>query len=209
MYIAATKVLVSVSLAAVATSAYAQVIPRGTQVEIRTEERINAREAGSGRIYAGEIARDVFDSDGDIVIRRGARAELIVRRIARNEVAVDLDGINVDGRHYSVPASDITESRGAGVGANERTGKFVGGGALFGTILGAIAGGGKGAAIGALAGGAAGASVQTLTRGKTINIPPESILTFRLDHEMTIYDDRGYDRGSKHYHRDRDRKPGR
>ena len=107
----AAKVLTCGSLLVIATQAWAQVVPRGTQLEIRTEERIDARQAGSGRIYAGEIARDVYDSDGDLVIRRGARAELIVRRIARNEVAVDLDGITVDGRHYSVPTSDITESR--------------------------------------------------------------------------------------------------
>lgn len=184
-----------------ALNAHAQNIPQGTRLDIRTDERIDGRQAGSGRIYSGEVARDVLDDDGHVVIQRGARAELIVRRIARNEVAVDLDGITVEGKHYTVPASDITRSQGAGVGANERTGQFVGGGALFGTIMGAIAGGGKGAAIGALSGAAAGAGIQTITRGKKINIPAESLLTFRLDHNMVIDEDRGYDRGVQHYHR--------
>lgn len=188
-----------------ALCAQAQNILQGTRLDIRTDERIDGRQAGSGRIYGGEVAHDVLDDDGHVVIQRGARAELVVRRIARNEVAVDLDGITVDGKHYTVPATDITRSQGEGVGANNRTGKFVGGGALFGTILGAIAGGGKGAAIGALAGAGAGAGVQTITRGKSINIPAESMLTFRLDHNMIIDEDRGYDRGKRHYHRDNGR----
>ena len=196
-----TKLLACATLLGMTFGARAQTIPQGTQFEIRTDERIDGREAGSGRIYAGQIARDVTDSAGRIVIQRGAQAELIVRRLARGEVAVDLDGINVAGKHYSVPATDvITRSQGAGVGANGRTGKYVGGGALLGTVLGAIGGGGKGAAIGALAGGAAGAGLQTLTRGKSINIPAETLLTFRLDRDMVIYEDRGYQRGVRHYH---------
>jgi hypothetical protein len=72
------------------------------------------------------------------------------------------------------------------VGANRRTAEMVGGGAVLGTLLGAIAGGGKGAAIGAAAGAAAGAGVQVLTRGKTVRVPAESVLTFRLDQPVTL-----------------------
>jgi uncharacterized protein YcfJ len=194
------RLTLAAALLGIAAGARAQNISQGTQFDIRTNERIDGRQAGSGRIYSAEVASDIRDTHGDVVIRRGANAELIVRRIARNEVAVDLDGIDVDGKHYSVPSSDVTLSQKAGVGSNSRTGKYVGGTALLGTILGAIAGGGKGAAIGALAGGAAGAGVQTLTRGKSINIPAESILTFRLDRNMTIIQDRGYRRGKRHYH---------
>ena len=55
-------------------------------------------------------------------------------------------------------------------------------------MLGAIAGGGKGAAIGALAGGAAGAGAQVLTRGPALEIPPETILRFRLDRPVYLYE---------------------
>jgi hypothetical protein len=197
-----SRIALAAALLGLAAGARAQSIPEGTQFEIRTNERIDGRDAGSGRIFDAEVASDIRDTNGDVVIRRGAQAELIVRRISRDEVAVDLDGITVDGKHYSVPASDVTRTQGQkeGVGANSRTGKYVGGTALLGTILGAIAGGGKGAAIGALAGGAAGAGVQTLTRGRSINIPAESVLTFRLDRSMSIYQDQGYQRGKRHYH---------
>lgn len=85
----------------------------------------------------------------------------------------------VENQRFLISATE-TEVGGqkAGVGKNKRTGKYVGGGAVLGGIIGAIAGGGKGAAIGALAGGAAGAGTQVLTRGKSVRVPAESVLTF-------------------------------
>jgi len=71
---------------------------------------------------------------------------------------------------------------------------------LFGTILGAVAGGGKGAGIGALAGGAAGAIGQLATRGKRERVPAESVLTFQLQQPLAVAPERGYTRGGQHYH---------
>src|SRR5205085_8546591 len=118
-----------------------------------------------------------------------------------------LESVSVQGRRYMVPAEKYDSSRQSGVGANKRTGEYVGGGALFGTIVGAIAGGGKGAAIGALAGGAAGGGAQVLTKGRAINIPAETVLTFRLEQPLQIAtgrytQDNGYDREGYHYHND-------
>ena len=63
---------------------------------------------------------------------------------------------------------------------------MVGGGAALGTLIGAVAGGGKGAAIGAAVGAAGGAATQVLTRGKEVQIPAETVLTFRLDQPWAI-----------------------
>jgi hypothetical protein len=139
------------------------------------------------------------------MIPRGARAELLVQNLGPNEGTLDLDSIEFDGRRYMVDAEKYMMSRKSGVGENRRTAKYLGGGALFGTIVGAIAGGGKGAAIGALAGGAAGAGAQSLTRGGEVRIPAESIVTFRLDEPLRIaaapYNrDNGYDENGYHYH---------
>jgi hypothetical protein len=57
---------------------------------------------------------------------------------------------------------------------------------VAGTLIGALAGGGKGAAIGALAGGAAGAGAQTLTKGKNVNIPAETDLKFKLAEDVAL-----------------------
>jgi len=122
-------------------------------------------------------------------------------------MAIELDAVIVGGHRYMVKADTYESSRRTGVGANKRTGEYVGGGAVFGTIIGAIAGGGKGAAIGALAGGAAGAGAQTVTRGHALHIPAESVLSFRLEQPLEVatgrYErDNGYDRDGYHYHND-------
>jgi hypothetical protein len=63
---------------------------------------------------------------------------------------------------------------------------MVGGGALLGTLIGAVAGGGAGAAAGAAIGAAGGAAAQVLTRGDEVRVPPESVLTFRLDSPLRL-----------------------
>jgi hypothetical protein len=134
----------------------------------------------------------------------------MVREIGPHELVLDLESITVEGRRYVVDASGgqaYTTDRRSGVGKNERTAKYVGGGAIIGSIIGAIAGGGKGAAIGAAAGAATGAGAQTVTRGRSIRVPSESLLTFRLDRPLYTTDlpDRGYMRDGHHYHNYPDR----
>ena len=180
---------------------FADPIPPGTQIDVRSDTTIDARDS-DGRIYPGYVMHDIADRDGRIVIRRGAQAELIVRRFGPRDFAVDLESVTVDGRRYSIDTSDAEQIRRHGEG--RRTGEYAGGGAIVGSIIGAIAGGGKGAAIGALAGGAAGAGAAVATRGERVYIPAESVLSFRLERPLDIYPDRGYDRDGQHYHRDWD-----
>jgi hypothetical protein len=139
-------------------------------------------------LFEAVVAHDVRDPRGRVVIPSGSPAELAVRDVSKHELALDLQSIVVGGRRYQMFSHSATVSgtKKSGVGANKRTGKFVGGGALAGTVLGAIAGGGKGAAIGAFAGAAGGAGAQTLTRGKSVRVPAESLVTFRLKHLFTL-----------------------
>ncbi|MDX2152468.1 MAG: hypothetical protein SFV54_17140 [Bryobacteraceae bacterium] len=182
-------------------------VPAGTEVVIRTVDAIDAKHPSDSRIYRGEVERDVLDRNGRVVIPRGADAELIMRDSSSSDIVIDLESIAVGGTRYTVDAreesvgADRSERR-EGVGANKRTGKYVGGGALLGTVIGAIAGGGKGAAIGAIAGAGAGAAGQTVTRGGSVRLPSESVLTFRLDRPLRVgVADDGYDRDGRHYHR--------
>ena len=168
----------------------------GTSIEVRTNEAINVKNVSDGRTFTGVVDRDVVDADGQVAIPKGSNAQLIVRKISDNEMAVDLDSINVGNRRYTI-GSDATapirsESEKDGLGKNKRTGKYVGGGAALGAIIGAVAGGGKGAAIGAITGAAAGAGAQVLTRGKTVNVPAETVLSFRLNSPLRVreYSDR-------------------
>src|SRR5215471_11164257 len=77
--------------------AHAQVIPVGTTIDVRTEQRIDTRDS-NGRVFHGAVEHDVFGRNGNLVIPRGSDAELIVRRISENEVALDLDSVAVRAR---------------------------------------------------------------------------------------------------------------
>src|SRR5215467_1915732 len=144
------------------TAIHGETISAGTTIPVRTNDAIDARDAGNGRVYSGVVDRDVVDANNRIAIPRGSDVELMVRDVGDHRLILDLDAVVVKGKRYSVMTYDVTRDgdQKDGVGANRRTGEFVGGGALFGTLLGAVAGGGKGAAIGAVTGGAAGAVGQ-------------------------------------------------
>jgi hypothetical protein len=177
------------------------IIDAGTNITVRTNASIRANE-DDGRVYSGFVAQDVLDRNRNIAIPRGSNVELIVRRLSRNEVTLDLDSVMIEGERYGVEGEDLVGSQNnSGIGANQRTGEYLGGGAILGAIIGAIAGGGKGAAIGAAGGAAAGAGVQVLTRGRNVDVPAESLLTFRLEHPIRagVYDN-GYLRNGMHYH---------
>ena len=62
----------------------------------------------------------------------------------------------------------------------------IGAGAAIGAAIGAVAGGGKGAAIGAGAGAAAGTGAVLITNGKSVEIPVETRLTFRVNQSITL-----------------------
>jgi hypothetical protein len=167
------------------------VIPAGTRVSVRTDARIDSSNARAGATFPATVVEDVLDRSGNMVIPRGSQATLIVREVTEGgtlssgNFVLDLDSVRVNGRRYVVNTADI-EAGNTGIGKNRRTAEMVGGGAVLGTLLGALAGGGKGAAIGAVAGAAAGGGVQVLTKGKEIRVPPETILNFRLDQPLHL-----------------------
>jgi len=175
-------------------------IDAGTTITVRTNESIDANE-NDGRVFTGTVAEDVTNRAGNIVIPRGSDVEMIVKDTSNNDVALDLQSVMVNGQRYSLETSDqvVSGEQKEGIGANKRTGKYVGGGALLGAIIGAVAGGGKGAAIGAGVGAAAGAGTQVLTRGKSVHVPSESLLTFRLDQPLrTGYSNTNYSQNGRY-----------
>ena len=52
--------------------------------------------------------------------------------------------------------------------------------------LGALAGGGKGAAIGAGVGAGAGAGSETITKGDQVRVPSETLIEFTLQQDVSI-----------------------
>jgi hypothetical protein len=171
----------------------------GTVIPVRINEFISTERA-DGRIFTGNIEEDVRGQNGRVAIPRGSGVELIVRAARDGDLILDVESVIVQGQRYAIDVDkERVESRAGG--ANRRTGEYAGGGAVLGAIIGAIAGGGKGAAVGAGAGAAAGAATEIATRGRRVRIPPESVLTFRLEQPLLMgVADPGMDRDRLHYH---------
>jgi hypothetical protein len=170
-----------------------RLLPVGTEIPVRVEETIDSGKAVEGQVYAAEIARDVVDATGAVVIPRGSNAQVVIKSATKggkfrgaSDLVVDMKSVSIEGQQYRLNTADLAEKGRDGVGINKRTGTFAGGGAAIGAIIGAIAGGGKGAAIGAGAGAAAGAGSGIITKGQRVKIPSETRLTFVLDTPVRI-----------------------
>jgi hypothetical protein len=176
-----TMLFATMLLGLAAASAQAQqTLPSGTEIKVRTDSAIPAKPAADTR-YSASVSEDVKDASGNVVIPRGSRARLIaVPSDDGKDTNLDLRSVTVNGTPYLIDAAGSKGSSApGGLGANKRTGMYVGGGAAVGALLGALLGGGKGAAVGAILGGGAGAGTQVLT-GKKKELPAETQLSFKL-----------------------------
>ena len=174
--------LLAIVAALLASSAWAQTLPKDSEIKVRTDSAIPAKPPANAK-YAASISDDVTDSSGSVVIPKGSRAQLVAVQNG-NDTTLDLHSVTVNGKRYVLTAQGKSSAHG-GLGANQRTAKYVGGGAAVGAVLGALLGGGKGAAIGALAGGGAGAGAQVYT-GRKKEIPPETELKYKLAQDLEM-----------------------
>jgi hypothetical protein len=162
-------------------------VPAGSAVTVRLNDPIDSDINHAGETFQASLAEDLI-VDGKTVAPRGADAIVKVVRVeqsgklrGREEVALALDQITIDGKKYPVTSGFAQVS---GESRGKESAKVVGGSAALGAIIGAIAGGGKGAAIGAAAGAGAGTTVQVL-RGERLKIPAETQLTFTVTEPVT------------------------
>jgi len=173
-----------------AVSAPDGVIPAGTNLGIRTIETINSRTAVEGRTYAAEISQDLVNGSGRLLIPKGSPARIAIiqtrdsGKVSGAEVQFALRMVTVNGKDYDVSTASL--KRGAGLGANRQTAETVGTGAVLGTMIGAAVGHGKGAALGGVAGALAGAAIEVFGRDKELEIPSETLLSFKLDQSMRL-----------------------
>lgn len=178
--------LVLIVLVAGALAQRSQMVPQGTDIKVRTDTAIPAKPAANAK-FTASVSKDVMDKSGNVVIPRGSRATLVaVPSDDGKDTTLDLRSVNVNGQRFLLEVPGKSESSApGGLGMNKRTGKYVGGGAAIGAVLGALLGGGKGAAIGALVGGAGGAGAQVYT-GKKKEIPAETELSFKLAQDLQM-----------------------
>lgn len=177
--------LLTLLTATVVSAQQTNVLPQGTEIKVRTDTAIPAKPAANAR-YTATVSKDVTDSSGNIIIPHGSPAQLVaIPTEDGKDTNLDLRTVSVNGKRFLVEAKGQGSSGGSGLGANKRTGMYVGGGAAIGAVLGALLGGGKGAAIGAIVGGAGGAGTQVMT-GKKKDLPAETELSYKLATEAQL-----------------------
>jgi hypothetical protein len=164
-------------------------IPAGTVVPVRITEALDSKTAQTNDAFHGALAADL-GTQGVIALRRGA--PVVGRIIEAREAAhfkgqsllsLELTDIQRGGQKIPVTTDAYTKQ---GTARGKNTATKAGGGAAFGAIIGALAGGGKGAAIGGLAGAAAGTGVNAATRGEQTVIPTETLINFQLQSPITV-----------------------
>jgi hypothetical protein len=159
----------------------------GTYVTVRTTRPIDL-DRTDGRMFPALVEEDVWDDYHRLIvpaIPRGSRVDLLVRSARDGDLILDLDCIYANGQRYIVSARpERVENEGMWRRGNEDAAAMVAGGALLGTIIGSIAGGGKGAVIGGGAGAAA--MLGLALQGRSIHVPAGSVLTFRLNEGLEI-----------------------
>ncbi len=160
------------------------VLPKGTDIKVKTNTAIPAKPTANAK-FGATVSNDITDNSGNLVIPRGSPAQLVaVPTSDGKDTNLDLRSVTVNGQRYLLTTVEKSSAPG-GLGANKRTGMYVGGGAAVGAVLGALLGGGKGAAIGALAGGAAGAGTQVYT-GRKKQLPAETELSFKTAQDLQM-----------------------
>lgn len=177
------------------TSTRTVILPSGTILPVRLSDSINTATAQPNQIFHAELVNNVyykhylFIPRGTIFVGRVISAKAAGRFAGYPELSIELTGFTLNGPNGPQQVSVITDpisSQGSGRGKN--TAEKAGGGAILGTLIGALAGGGRGAAIGALSGGALGAGMN-IKRGQEINLQPEQLLQFKTSDTTveTIY----------------------
>jgi hypothetical protein len=164
-------------------------VPAGTVLTVRMIDSIDSDVNRTGERFRASLDQPLQVGD-ETIAERGADATVQLVRVeqsgkltGRDELAMDLYDITIEGRKYQVATSYAeVESK----SRTASTAKVVGGTAALGAIIGAIAGGGKGAAIGAASGAGVGAGVQILTKGAKVKIPSESRLEFTLKQPLAV-----------------------
>jgi hypothetical protein len=164
-------------------------VPEGTVVAIRLVDPIDTAQAKAGDTFRATVSQPVMVGE-EVVIPSDADVEGQIVNSAsaghftgQSALALTLTRLRVNGKSYALRTNQY-EKQGSSRG--KRTAATVGGGAALGAIIGGIAGGGKGAAIGAGVGAGAGTGVQAATKGQQIQLPPETVLNFRLESALNV-----------------------
>ncbi|MGH9863764.1 MAG: hypothetical protein ACRD35_10110 [Candidatus Acidiferrales bacterium] len=165
------------------------VIPAGTEIDVRLTTGLSSESNSAGDPFEGTLDNAVM-TGGRVAIPKGSEVKGQVtsavksgRLKQRAELWVTVTEINVRGNAYEVATDTTGHKEGS---KTKRNILFIGGGAGAGAAIGGATGGGKGAGIGALIGAGAGTAGAMLTGKHDVKFPPETLLRFQLEKDLSI-----------------------
>lgn len=164
-------------------------------VSVRLNQRLSTDHNKSGDSFTATLEQPVV-VNGWVVARRGQTVEGRVLNAVKagrvkgtSKMEIALTGLTlVNGQQLPVQTQLVQASGGTSKG---RDASAIGTTTGVGAAIGAIAGQGEGAAIGAGVGAVVGVAGVLLTRGRPTVIPPEALLTFRLETSTDISTQQG------------------
>jgi hypothetical protein len=156
-------------------------IPSGTSIRVRMIDSLSSEKTQVGDTFRGTLdeaiqvnGKELYPKGADVIGRvtdahpTGRLSEpgelnLVLNTVSSGTVAtsINVEPLVIKGESHA--KSNATK---------------IGGGAVLGAVIGAIAGGGKGAAIGTVAGGAAGTGAAAATGKKPAVVESEAVLSF-------------------------------
>ena len=161
-------------------------VPAGTTILIRMLDTVDSSKNPPGSRFTATLETNlvvngkVVVPQGNTVYGRLAESKQAGRAAGSSELQLELTEIVVRGTAYRLLTSDYQVK---GSSSGKRSAKRILGGAGLGAIIGGIAGNaGMGAAIGATV-GTVGAVAQ---KGKSVNVPSETLLEFRLQQPASL-----------------------
>jgi hypothetical protein len=165
-------------------------LPAGTVIRVRIDDWLSTDRNVIGDSFSAALDQPIVVG-GWVVARRGQAQSGRVSLVQKgghggkaSQLGVDLPELTlVDGQQMPLQTQLFQTSAGTSHGQDAAV---IGTTTALGAVIGAIAGRGTGAAIGAGVGATAGIIGVMSTPGKPTVIPPETVLSFRLQAPVTI-----------------------
>lgn len=175
-------------------------VPAGTHVDMTVNQELSSRKNKPGDTFTANVAQDVRDAAGTIVIPNGSKVNgsIVAVKPAPNRrtpgtLTVALSTIEANGKTFPIRATvDSVHREYQKQPINGRDAAKVGIGAAAGAVVGQVLSKNtKGTVIGAVVGGIAGAGVAAETKDMDIVIPDGSHIIATVTEPMTVAVDRG------------------
>ena len=165
------------------------VIPSGTKLSVALIDLLDTDKNSAGDHFLASLAESVV-IDGTTVLEKGTKVRGYVVEVedsgrVKGLASIRLVLTDIMQGNKMVPITTDTFAATAD-STQSRDAEIIAGSAGVEAVIGAIAGGKKGAAVGAIAGGGAGTGVVLGTKGKEIHYGPETRLNFTLTNSVEI-----------------------